>query len=144
MMAQAESPSLQEQTPVRASWSRVLKDQRKIELVALGLMVFSLWFRQLGTWTLPISLAAGVLLGLLNHLATEYWLLKVIADGGSPTRGQMTRSTIIRLGILAVVAIAVAAALWPDGIGILLGLAIFRLISLVMTTIPLLKELKNQ
>ena len=30
------------------------------------------------------------------------------------------------------------------GIGLLLGLAVFRLIALVMTTIPLLKELKSQ
>src|SRR6478735_3449522 len=38
----------------------------------------------------------------------------------------------------------VAVIFWPDGIGLLLGLAVFRLIALVMTTIPLLKELKNQ
>jgi hypothetical protein len=35
-------------------------------------------------------------------------------------------------------------AFWPSGIGLLLGLAVFRLIALVMTTIPLLKELKAQ
>jgi hypothetical protein len=33
---------------------------------------------------------------------------------------------------------------WPDGIGLLLGLAVFRLIALVMTGLPLLKELKQQ
>lgn len=136
----AEAASL----PQRASWGRVIVDQRKIELVALGLMIFSLWFRQLGSWSLPISLAAGILLGLVNHLVTEYWLLRVITSGGEPSRGQMTRATVLRLAVLAVVAVAIAAALWPDGIGVLLGLAIFRLIALVMTTIPLLKELKQQ
>jgi len=106
-------------------------------------MIFSLWFGQDGDWRLPGCLAAGVLLGLLNHLATEYWLLRIITSGQKPTRAQMTRATIVRLAVLAVVAVAVAALLWPDGIGLLLGLAIFRLIALVMTTIPLLKELKN-
>ncbi|HVX55400.1 hypothetical protein [Nocardioides sp.] len=130
--------------PLRPSIGRVLRDQRKIELVALGLMIFSLWFYQLGSWVLPGCLAAGILLGLLNHLATEYWLLKVISGGHAPTRGQITRATIIRLCILAVIAIAIAVVFWPDGIGVLLGLAIFRLIALVMTTLPLLKELKNQ
>jgi len=130
--------------PLRPSIGRVLRDQRKIELVALGLMIFSLWFYQLGSWTLPGCLAAGILLGLLNHLATEYWLLKVISGGHTPTRSQITRATIIRLCVLAVVAIAIAVMFWPDGIGVLLGLAIFRLIALVMTTLPLLKELKNQ
>lgn len=134
----------QAETPERASVWRVIVDQRKIELVALGLMVFSLWFRQFGDWTLPIALASGILLGLLNHLATEYWLLRIITGGHQPTRGQMTRSTIVRLTILVLVALGIVIALWPDGIGVLLGLAIFRLIALVMTTIPLLKELKNQ
>jgi len=129
--------------PERASIGRVLRDQRKIELVALGLMIFSLWFYQTGSWLLPISLIIGLLLGLLNHLVTEYWLLKVITSGDSPTRGQLTRSTMIRLSILAVIAIVAAWAFWPNGIGVLLGLAIFRLIALVMTTLPLLKELKN-
>lgn len=130
--------------PAKASVLRVIRDQRKIELIALGLMIFSLWFRQMGTWTLPIALAAGVFLGLLNHLVTEYWLLRIITGGGEPTRAQMTRFTIVRLCVLAIVAIAVAVALWPDGLGALLGLAIFRLVALVMTSVPLLKELKNQ
>jgi len=129
--------------PGRASVGRVVRDQRKIEYVALGLMIFSLWFGPSGDWRLPGCLAAGVLLGLLNHLATEYWLLRVITSGEKPTRGQMTRATVVRLAVLAVVAIGAAALMWPDGIGLLLGLAIFRLIALVMTTIPLLKELKN-
>ncbi len=45
--------------------------------------------------------------------------------------------------VLAVVAVGVAVVFWPSGIALLLGLAIFRLIALVMTAIPLLKELKN-
>jgi len=134
----------QTEMPARASVRRVISDQRKIEMVALGLMIFSLWFRQMGTWTLPIALAAGVLLGLLNHLATEYWLLRIITGGHQPTRGQMTRATMIRLTILVLVALGILLVLWPDGLGVLFGLAIFRLIALVMTTIPLLKELKNQ
>ena len=46
--------------------------------------------------------------------------------------------------VLTVVALGVTVLYWPYGIGLLLGLAIFRLIALVMTTIPLLKELKAQ
>jgi|SRR6478735_276979 ATP synthase I chain len=130
--------------PAKPSIWRVLKDQRKIDLVALGLMVASFWLvGQLGEWRLAACIAGGVLLGLVNHLATEYWLLKTISSGEQPTRNQMIASTILRLTILTAVAIGVAVIFWPDGIGLLLGLAIFRLIALVMTTIPLLKELKN-
>jgi uncharacterized membrane protein YhhN len=53
-------------------------------------------------------------------------------------------STLVRLLVLSVVAVGIAVWFWPDGIGLLFGLAIFRLIALVMTTMPLLKELKDQ
>ena len=122
---------------------KVLRDQRKSVLVAVALMVFGLWFGQYGDWTLAISIAVGVLLGLVNHLATEFWLLKVISSGEQPTRNQMIRATVVRLTLLTVVAVAIAVVFWPSGIGLLLGLAIFRLIALVMTALPLLKELKN-
>jgi hypothetical protein len=46
--------------------------------------------------------------------------------------------------VLSIVAVGIAVAFWPSGIALLLGLAIFRLIALVMTSIPLLKELKKQ
>lgn len=126
-----------------SSFVRVIRDQRKTEFLAIALMVFGLWFGQYGTWTLAGCIAGGVLLGLANHLVTEYWLLRIIDGGGEPSRGQMMTSTIIRLTILSIVAIAIAVAFWPAGIGLLLGLAIFRLIALVMVALPLLKELKN-
>lgn len=128
----------------RASLSRVLVDQRKTEYVALGMMIFSIWFGFAFGWLVSAMIALGVLLGLVNHLTTEYWLLRLITSGAQPTRGELTRFTIIRLGILGAVAIGASVAFWPDGICLLLGLAIFRLVALVMTTIPLLKELKNQ
>jgi len=85
----------------------------------------------------------GVALGLLNHLTTEFWLLRIITSGEQPTRNKLAASTLLRLLVLSVVAVGIAVWFWPDGIGLLFGLAIFRLIALVMTTVPLLKELKN-
>lgn len=126
-----------------ASVLRVLRDQRKTLLVAAVLAVFGLWFGQYGNWTLAFCIAGGVLLGLVNHLVTEYWLLKIITGGEQPTRGQMIASTILRLAIITAVAVTIAVIFWPDGIALLLGLAIFRLIALVMTGLPLLKELKK-
>lgn len=130
--------------PEQASLSRVVRDQRKAIGVAAVLMVASFWIvGQLGEWRLAGCLAGGVALGLANHLATEYWLLKTICSGEEPTRGQMMAATMVRLAILSVVAIGIAVVFWPDGIGLLLGLAMFRLIALVMTSVPLLKELKQ-
>jgi hypothetical protein len=129
----------------KASFGRVLRDQRKVILVAAVLVVADFWILiQLGEWTLAGCVAGGIVLGLLNHLYTEYWLLKLLVSGAQPTRKTLTMSTIARLAVLSVVAVGCAVAFWPAGIGLLLGLAVFRLIALVMTTIPLLKELKAQ
>jgi hypothetical protein len=131
--------------PAKASVLTVVRDQRKTIVVALVLAVAAYWIAgQLGEWRLATAIAVGVGLGLLNHLTTEYWLLRIIAGGGQPTRATMVRSTLVRLLVLTVVAVGLAVVWWPDGIGLLLGLAVFRLIALVMTTVPLLKELKSQ
>jgi hypothetical protein len=52
-------------------------------------------------------------------------------------------STMTRLVVLSVIAVGTAVAFWPSGVALLLGLAIFRLVALVMTALPLLRELKN-
>lgn len=129
----------------RASVLTVVRDQRKTVFVALGLAVASYWIiGQLGEWRMAACLSIGIALGLVNHLATEYWLLRIITSGDQPSRGQMVRATMVRLVVLTVVAVALAVWLWPDGIGLLLGLAIFRLLALMMTSITLLKELKSE
>ncbi len=130
--------------PAHASWGRVLRDQKKTIGLAVVMVVATYWIAgQFGEWELAGCISGGVLLGLVNHLMTERWLLGIIAEGKQPTRGQMVASTISRLAVLTVVALGAAILFWPNGIGLLLGLAIFRLIALVMTGLPLLKELKQ-
>jgi hypothetical protein len=138
------SPSAEIAPGDRPSVLRVLRDQRKTLILAAALMAGTYWVSgQLGEWRLAACIAGGIALGLVNHLATEYWLMKIITSGEQPSRNQMIASTMTRLAILTVVAIGIAVAFWPDGIGLLLGLALFRLIALAMTGIPLLKELKK-
>ncbi len=128
-----------------ASYARVVSDQRKVIMVAAVLIVADFWILiQLDEWTLAGCVAGGIVLGLLNHLYTEHWLLRLLVSGEQPTRKKLAMSTVTRLAVLSVVAVGCAVAFWPAGIGLLLGLAVFRLIALVMTTIPLLKELKSQ
>jgi hypothetical protein len=128
-----------------ATVRRVIRDQRKTMVVAIVLAGAGYWvLGQLGEWVLAGCIAAGVALGLINHLVTEFWLLRMITSGEQPTRAKLAMSTFLRLLVLSVVAVGIAVWFWPDGIGLLLGLAVFRLIALVMTGLPLLKELKQQ
>ena len=129
----------------QATFGRVVRDQRKTIVVAVVLAVAAYWvLGQIGEWVLAGCIAGGVGLGLLNHLVTEFWLLRLITSGEQPTRTKLAMSTFLRLLVLSVVAVGIAVWFWPDGIGLLLGLAVFRLIALVMTGLPLLKELKQQ
>jgi hypothetical protein len=132
-------------TAARVSVLDVLRHQRKIIGVGLVMMVACYWILgQLREWETATLTAVGVLLALLNHLATELWLAKLISSGAQPTRGKIAATTMVRLLVLSVIAVGTAVVFWPSGIGLLLGLALFRLIALVMTGLPLLKELKAQ
>ena len=143
VLTDQETPQTAPETT--ASYWRVVRDQRKTIVVAVVLAAAAYWvLGQLGEWTMAGCIAGGVALGLLNHLATEYWLLRIITSGEQPTRNKLAMSTLVRLLVLSVVAVGIAVWFWPDGIGLLFGLAIFRLIAIVMTTAPLLKELKKQ
>ena len=94
----------------RASIGRVIKDQRKAIVVALGLAIAVYWVAgQLDKWTLAGCIAGGIGLGLVNHLATEYWLLRIITSGEQPTRNEMIFATVARLTVLTAVAVTIAA-----------------------------------
>src|SRR4051794_15922022 len=109
--------------PKRASVRTVLRDQRKIIVLAVVLAVGVFWIAgPMGEWRLGTALAIGVALGLVNHLVTEYWLLRVISSGGEPSRSAIMRSTIVRLSVLAVFAVGIAVLFWPEGVALLLGL----------------------
>ena len=130
--------------PPRPASAACSATRRRPSWSPLVLVVATYWIAgQFGEWELAGCISGGVLLGLVNHLMTERWLLGIITSGADPTRSQMIASTLMRLGVLTVVALGAAIAFWPNGIGLLLGLAIFRLIALVMTGLPLLKELKQ-
>ena len=129
----------------RASLGTVLRDEIRVLLVALEIVIASFWIcGPLGAWDVAAFLTVGVLLALVNHIAAEYSLLKVLASGREATRAEMTRQALGRLLGIGLAAGAVAVVFWSTGIVTLIGLALFRLITLVMTGLPLLKELKRQ
>jgi hypothetical protein len=140
----ATAPALPVVLPPRPTVLGVLRDQRKVIGVGVVLMVAAFWVMgPLGEWLTGALTALGIALALANHLVSELWLGRLISSGEEPTRGSIAASAFTRLLVLSVIAVGVAALFWPNGVGLLLGLAIFRLIALVMTGIPLLKELKQ-
>src|SRR5215218_9572781 len=106
--------------PAKATLWRVLRDQKKTVLVAVVLVVATYWIAgQFGEWELAGCISGGVLLGLANHVMTELWLLRIITSGAEPSRSQMIASTLMRLGLLTVIAVGAAVLFWPNGVGLL-------------------------
>jgi predicted RND superfamily exporter protein len=123
---------------------RAIRDQRRAVILALILSAAGFWiFVPLGDWQIGVFVAAGLVMGLFNHIASELSLLKMIESGEQLTRNQIAGSAFVRLVVVSVVGVALAVVFWPDGITVLIGLALFRLMTLVMTSIPLIKELNK-
>lgn len=76
-----------------------------------------------------LLLAAGVALGVANGLLMESATAKMTA-GAAPTRDAIVKGSLGRLGIITVVALAIAFLARPHGWLVLLGLAAYQLLSL--------------
>ena len=127
-----------------ASVARTLRNQRKAVLLGLGLVVAALWVSiPLGEWRIGLFLAGGFLLGLLNHLITEFAMQKAVASGDAVTRQAYAASSLWRLAFISVLAFGLAFLYWPDGAAVMFGLAIFHMIALTLTAIPLLREVRK-
>ncbi len=110
-----------------ATIGRAVRNQRRAVLLAGALVVASIWISiPLGEWRIGLFLAAGFLLGLLNHVLTEYALQKAISSGDPMTRQAYASSSLIRLALISVLGLGVAAIYWPDGAAVIFGLAIFH------------------
>jgi len=106
--------------------------------------VAAIWIcAPMGNWELGVFVAIGVLLSLLNHVLTEQMLLTAVESGDMPNRNQYASRSLVRLLAITLVAVVLAVVFWPAGAGVFVGLALFHLIALVFTGIPLLKEIKK-
>ena len=124
--------------------ARALGRQRRTALLAAALVGASVLVGVgLGSWTSGAFTAVGVLLGLGNAVLTELSLARFAADSDLPSRKRFAVSALVRLGVISLIAFALVALFWPVGGFVFLGLALFQLLSVVLTGLPLLKELRK-
>ncbi len=121
-----------------------IRNQRRALLLAVGLVIAALWISiPLDEWRFGVFLAIGFVLGFANHVLTEHVLKRAIASGDETTRQAYAAGSLIRLMGISVIAVVLTIVFWPDGAAVLFGLAIFHLIALVLTGIPLLREVRK-
>lgn len=87
--------------------------------------------------------AVGVGLSLLNALLTEQSMMRMTASGDDLSRSQFAMSALARLALISVVALGLVFVFWPDGGLVLAGLALFQLLTIVLTGLPLLREMRE-
>lgn len=123
---------------------KVVRGQRRPIALAGVISGLGIWgFAAFGHLVMGLFFAVGILLELVNKLMTEFTLLRSVEKGSLPTKAQFGMNSVARLMGLTVVAVTLTALFWPSGMGVLFGLALFHLILLVMTGIPLLQELRK-
>lgn len=102
---------------------------------AVGLLVCGLF----GHIVMGILFVIGLGLGLLNTRLLQRSVVKVISSE-NPSRTAIGRSSAPRLLLISGLAIALGIFLRPDGFGVFLGLAVFQVIILGTTALPVMKE----
>lgn len=89
-----------------------------------------------------ILFAIGLGMGLYNARLLQKQVVRVISSE-NPTKRQLTGSSMQRLGVLTLIALAMGYFLRPDGLGVFFGLAVFQLVFMAHTMVPVLKERRN-
>lgn len=85
----------------------------------------------------------GLGLGLFNARMLQRDVVNVIARDNPNTRAVGLLS-VRRLAIITGIAVVLGIFVRPDGLGVFLGLAVYQLINVANTAMPVLKERRQQ
>jgi hypothetical protein len=119
--------------------------QRTLVVVAAGLAVVAfLAGGSLGHWPAGVFVAVGIGLALLNTVLTEMSMMRMTASGDDLSRKQFAMGALVRLAAISLIAFVLVVVFWRVGGGLVLaGLAVFQVLTVALTGLPLLKELRN-
>lgn len=82
-----------------------------------------------GHLQIGLLLAGGVALGAANGLLVEFSTARMTPEA-APSRSAIVKGSLGRLGLITVIALAIAFFTRPNGWVLLLGLALYQLLSL--------------
>ncbi len=84
----------------------------------------------------------GMGLGMVNSRLVQLSVVRFAEQSSTRPKRQFVGSVVSRLALITAVALALALLFRPDGIGVIVGLAIFQLLMIVVASIPMIKEMK--
>jgi hypothetical protein len=83
----------------------------------------------------------GLMMGLLNALLVQR-SVTVITDSANPLKTRMAMNSASRLLVLTVIGLIIAFIFRPAGLGVVFGLALFQVLLVVSTALPVWKKLR--
>jgi len=84
----------------------------------------------------------GLALGLLNAVLVQRSVSSITADA-HPLKRKMALNSATRLLVISAVGLAIAFAFRPLGLGVVFGLALFQVVLVLSTALPVWKKLRT-
>ena len=84
----------------------------------------------------------GLGLGLLNAILVQR-SVDAITSEANPLKRKMAVNSATRLLIISVVGLTIAFLFRPEGLGVLFGLALFQVLLILSTALPVWKKIRN-
>jgi hypothetical protein len=96
----------------------------------------------LGHPMVGVFFGVGLLLGLLNALGVQRSVAAITAEE-HPLKKKMAVNSATRLLFITAIGLAVAFVFRPAGLGVVFGLALFQVLLVLSTALPVWKKLRN-
>jgi hypothetical protein len=107
-----------------------------ITAVALAAAGFS------GHVMVGVFFGVGLLLGLLNAVLVQRSVASITAKD-RPLKSTMALNSATRLAIITVIGLIIAYIFRPAGLGVVFGLALFQVLLVLATALPVWKKLRT-
>ena len=88
-----------------------------------------------------VFFGVGLLLGLLNALMVRRSVASITAKE-HPLKSSMAINSASRLAIITIVGLIIAYIFRPEGLGVVFGLALFQVLLVASTALPVWKKLR--
>ena len=118
---------------------------RPIRLLAISLVFTAVAVAAAGLLhhpTVGAFFGVGLLLGLLNAIGVQRSVAAITAEA-HPLKKKMAMNSASRLMIITVIGLALAFVFRPAGLGVLFGLALFQVLLVMSTALPVWKKLRT-
>jgi hypothetical protein len=118
---------------------------RPVRLLTMSLVLTVVAIAVAGSLHHPmvgVFFGVGLLLGLLNAVGVQRSVAAITAEA-HPLKKKMAMNSASRLLIITVIGLTVAFIFRPAGLGVVFGLALFQVLLVLSTALPVWKKLRN-